>query len=121
MQVPRPIFFALQLLVVVLIVCVVGAALYAVLSLDAEDTATDASRMAEVTRLQTTAGIYFGRLQYYDGVCEAIGIQAGYSCHESGTGFAVETRLSDGSYYCADAAGFRGVRQDASGGAACAN
>lgn len=115
MKVHPKVFYALQFIVIALILGLVGVLGYFLLESDADKAAADAVRHAEILQLQTRADIYFARLQYYDGVCSAIGADAAHRCHESETAFAVETRLSDGSYYCADSTGFRGTTMDSKG------
>lgn len=109
MQVHPAVFYGFQVVAIAAILIVAGTAAYFFLNTGADDVAVDAKRQAEILQLSTRAGTYFARLQYYQGVCSAIGADATHRCHESDTAYAVETRLTDGSYYCADSTGFRGA------------
>lgn len=108
MQVSTSLFRGIQIVVVLCVLVIVGVVSYLVFTTTADQDALDLKRKAEITRMQSTAHAYFARLEYYDGTCEAIGADEIHRCSESDSGYAVEARLTDGTYYCADSTAFRG-------------
>lgn len=108
MQVPRSMFYAFQLILVLAIVAIIGLVIFLLLTTEIDTVASDASHKAEIARMQATADTYSARLQYYDGVCKAAGASAPYRCVEGEAGYALSITLTDGTY-CADSTGFRGT------------
>lgn len=71
--------------------------------------AVDVERKAELTRLQTSAGAYYSRLRFFDGVCQDIGVPTPFTCNETSDAYAIDIQLTNGTFYCADSTGFRGA------------
>lgn len=95
-------------IVVLCVIVIAATAVYWLLTTDADDTATDATRTAELIRMQATAKTYFARLNYYDGVCEVVGLSPEHRCIDGPEGYAVQIPLAVGGFYCADATDFHG-------------
>ncbi len=98
------------ILVLVTILCIalfIGGA-WAYLRL--EPTLADQKLHAEMTRLQSSAAVYKGRMSNYDGVCQEIGVRPGYDCNESTIAFAISVERADGSFYCLDSSGYFDVQ-----------
>lgn len=73
-------------------------------------TATDLAREANVRKTTQTAQIYKNKILDYSGLCGSIGLnEEVYNCVENKQDYAIETKLSNGRYYCADSAGFSGA------------
>lgn len=115
MQVPSTVFYGLQVAVIAGIAVIIAAATYFVLTTDIDKAAVDTKRMAEIARMQGTADTYFARVQYFDGVCDVIGADRSHVCNESEKAYAIEIRLTSGTYYCADSTGFRGEIAESKG------
>lgn len=116
MQIHPTVFYTAQILVLVGAVIVVAAISYFVFLSNVEEGVSDSTIKADIVRMQANAEIYYARVQFYDGVCQAIGADRSRNCNESGTAFAIESRLSNGSYYCADSTGKFPVVQSESKG-----
>ena len=67
---------------------------------------SEAQIKAQMTRMEVSASVYYSRLQFYDGVCEDIGVPSGYNCHDSSQAYAIEVQLKSGRYMCLDSQGF---------------
>lgn len=108
----------LEGLLVLLILAGVATAGWYLLNLNVD--AKGAELKAQMTRLQSSAGIYYSRLQYYDGVCEDIGVPAGFRCRAKESAYAIETTVKEGLYYCIDSTGFHAETRLSKGeGTAC--
>ncbi|OGG85975.1 hypothetical protein A2392_03180 [Candidatus Kaiserbacteria bacterium RIFOXYB1_FULL_46_14] len=106
MQVPRIIITTLQLAMLALITVGVLLGGWWLLNLDVNTEQTQYK--LQMSRLQVSAQIYYSRLQYYEGVCNDIGLPAGWRCNSNEAGYAVEFDLGTGRFYCMDSAGFLG-------------
>ena len=51
---------------------------------------------------QSTADIYRGRTATFDGVCSSLVLPEEFNCHDNKDAYALEKRLSDGTYLCVD-------------------
>ncbi len=60
---------------------------------------------AELKRYHATAGVFRGRTGTYDGVCQGMLLSTDFSCDDTQSAFALEKRLTDGTYVCIDAGG----------------
>ncbi|MFT5037137.1 MAG: hypothetical protein ACI9VM_000712 [Candidatus Azotimanducaceae bacterium] len=70
-------------------------------------TPADLQHKTTLDGLQLSANRYKSTLLDYGGVCDSIGIDAGiYRCVENIDQYAIETALSNNSYYCVDSSGF---------------
>lgn len=108
----------LEVLITLLILVMVAAVGWFLLNLNLDAKGTELK--AQMTRLQVSAGTYHARLQYYDGVCQDIGVPAGFRCQAKESAYAVETTLSTGLYYCIDSTGYHGETRLTKGeGTAC--
>lgn len=107
MRINRLVFYISQLVLFLLILGVVGGALWYFLKSDVPEV-TDVNKEAQISRLDKSAQSYYSKLLFYTGVCADIGVPDGFRCNESDEAFVVETRLSDGRFYCADSTGFIG-------------
>lgn len=74
--------------------------------------ATDSLLQTKVESTAASANLFVGRMGFFEGVCKDISVVSPVQCSESATGFAIFTRLSNGSFYCVDRAGFRGVLEE---------
>lgn len=108
-------FYLLQVILFLLVVGIVGAALWYFLKSDVPEV-SDVSKEAQISRLEKSAQSYHSKLFFYTGVCSDIGVPDGFSCKESDDTFVVETKLSDGDFYCADSTGFIGRTEVSHGG-----
>jgi hypothetical protein len=70
---------------------------------------TDSLLQAKVESTAASANIYVGRMDFFEGVCSDISVVPPVNCSESATGFAIFTRLSNGTFYCVDRTGFRDI------------
>lgn len=106
MKVSRRTLRVLQMMLVALIVVGVIFTGRWFLSLNTDTTETQVK--INLTRIEASAKVYYGRLGYYNGVCTDIGVPATYRCHASSNAYAIEVPLKDGKYLCLDSAGFSG-------------
>ncbi len=106
MQISRSGLKVLQVVLALVIIVVAALVGWFLLSLNTDT--SEAQTKASLSRLEASAKVYFGRLNYYDGVCSDIGVPAAYRCHESSTAYAVEAPLPNGKYLCLDSTGFFG-------------
>ena len=73
-------------------------------------TLADQKLHAEMTRLQSAAMVYKGRMSSFDGVCKDIGVRPGFDCNHSSVAFAISVERYDGSFYCADSSGYYDIQ-----------
>lgn len=97
---------AFQVLLTIAILAVLAIGGWYLLSLNVDTHDTELKVI--MTRLETSAGIYYARLQYFDGVCQDIGVPPGFRCHADSKSYAVEATLATGVFYCIDSRGFHG-------------
>lgn len=69
-------------------------------------TLADQKLHAEMSRLQSAALVYKGRMASFEGVCKEVGVRSEYDCNESDVAFAISAERRDGSYYCLDSSGY---------------
>ena len=104
MHVKTSTFIAVNL--VLLLILAGAAAVVGWLVLGSDVNLTDAEKTAKLNRLAASASIYYGRLNYYEGVCDDIGVPEGFTCNESGDAYALAVQLETGRYLCIDGQGF---------------
>ena len=92
--------------ITLLLMVIVAVVMYSLLNYG--PSVNEKTHQAQMTRLQSSARIYHSRLTFYDGVCSDIGVETPYRCIASEEAYAIEVRLPDRSYYCADSTGFLG-------------
>ena len=71
---------------------------------------SDEITITEITRLQAAAKVYYSRTRSYDGVCSDIGVSADMVCNAGSEQYAIETALENGTFYCIDSSGFKGIQ-----------
>ena len=97
-----------QLLILIAVAAVAVIAIWALLLSVPKD--EPVAEIAEMTRLQTSAQLYFNRVRFYTGVCRDMGAKPPYNCNDSETAYAVEVPLPAGGYYCIDSTGYSDKR-----------
>jgi hypothetical protein len=68
---------------------------------------------------QGSADVYRSRLLDYAGMCDDIGLPPNVACQANDTTYRISQVLSDGTYYCMDQVGFKGVVTSVPRGLAC--
>lgn len=121
MQVSDALFRVVQIVIIICIAVIGGIGGYALLTTDVDVEVSDSLRKAEIERMQATAQTYFVRLNYFEGVCDAVGAQAaGAVCNETRYAYALALPLANG-WYCGDSTGFSGVIATPLGAATACN
>ena len=114
MQIGQTTFYILQALIFLVVVGIAALAIFYFFgSGNVNNDGADAANKAKIERLRASAGIYFDRLQFYDGVCSDIGVPGGFECNNNEQAYAVSVRLNSGGFYCADSTGFVGRNNNA--------
>ena len=119
MKVTKSQFYLIQLVVLVGVLGIAAAVVYAVVNyaLEAEELARDTEQRLQVDRMFTTGEVYHSRMGEWSGVCDSIGVTDEVSCTEAWDGFSLEIMLPGGQFYCRDSEGFVGVHAGTRGSA----
>ena len=71
---------------------------------------------AQFSQLQTAAEIHKARMTDYIQVCSEILPPEGVRCDDNKNAYALEAKLENGDYYCADSTGYSGTSFVSKGG-----
>jgi hypothetical protein len=118
MEMKRSAFVLINLAIICLLLVGVLAVGWVFLNTNLDT--SQAENVVKFSRMEAAAKVYYGRLNYYSGVCDDIGVPASFSCTDSETAYAVESKLDSGWFYCIDSSGFNGEMPYSKGsGTAC--
>lgn len=74
---------------------------------------------AQFQQHRALAERYRSRLLDYAGMCDDIGLPPQTACQATDTRYRISQPLPDGTYYCMDTAGFKGVTENRPQGIVC--